>query len=81
MPGEDFEKLSDEKLLQFVTNSNYQAFDELYLRHWHLLFRTADNILLDAEAARDVVQDIFISSWVKRNERDILNVGGICGSQ
>ena len=76
MPGDDFEKLSDEKLLQFVKNSNTQAFDELYRRHWHLLFRTADNILLDAEAARDVVQDIFISFWVKRHERDIRNVGG-----
>ena len=59
---------SDEQLLQRMAHSSRLAFTMLYRRYWGDLFITAAKALRGKEEAADVVQDIFLSLWNRRNE-------------
>ena len=58
----------DEQLLQQMAVGNRQAFSEMYKRYWEDLFITAAKALRGKEEAADVVQDVFLSLWNRRNE-------------
>ncbi|MEO8860300.1 MAG: RNA polymerase sigma-70 factor [Ginsengibacter sp.] len=58
----------DEQLLQQMAGGDRQAFTELYKRYWEDLFITSAKALRGKEAAADVVQDVFLSLWNRRNE-------------
>lgn len=60
--------LDDKALIARIRQNDQQAFTMLYERHWKRLFSAAYKILPDEEAARDIVQDIFISLWERRQE-------------
>ena len=63
--------LPDEQLLQQMADGNRQAFKELYKRYWEDLFITAAKALRGKEEAADVVQDVFLSLWNRRNELNL----------
>ena len=65
---------TDEQLLQQMVEDDRQAFTMLYHRYWEDLFITAVKALRGKEAAADVVQDVFLSLWNRRNE---LNIQGL----
>jgi RNA polymerase sigma-70 factor (ECF subfamily) len=52
------------------TGSN-QAFTALYDRYWKKLFTAAANKLNNLEEAEDIVQQIFVSIWNRREELEI----------
>lgn len=62
---------TDEQLLQQMAAGERQAFTLLYRRYWEDLFVTAAKTLRGKEEAADVVQDVFLSLWNRRNELDI----------
>jgi RNA polymerase sigma-70 factor (ECF subfamily) len=62
---------SDQELLQQMANDNRQAFTILYRRYWEDLFISAAKALRSKEEAADVVQDVFLSLWNRRNEVNI----------
>jgi RNA polymerase sigma-70 factor (family 1) len=43
------------------------AFDALYNRYYEAVYQNALSILKDPAAAQDIVQEVFLSLWVKRN--------------
>ncbi|SEL68939.1 RNA polymerase sigma-70 factor, ECF subfamily [Olivibacter domesticus] len=43
-----------------------QLFNQLYLRHWELLYAIAWNRTKDEDVAKDIVQEVFISFWERR---------------
>lgn len=58
---------SDEELLDLLKSDDNNAFRELYERYWKKLLVRA-NILLDSnEDAEELVHDIFVKLWKKRN--------------
>jgi RNA polymerase sigma-70 factor (ECF subfamily) len=59
---------TDEQLLQQMADDDRQAFTMLYDRYWEDLFITAAKSLRGKEEAADVVQDVFLSLWKRRNE-------------
>lgn len=63
--------LSDEELLHMLQASSNQAFTVLYDRYWKKLFTTAANKLNCLEEAEDIVQQIFISIWNRREELEV----------
>lgn len=63
-----------DKLLQFVRESDNLAFDELYHRTWKKLYTHSFQKLRDEDLAKDVVQEVFVDLWNKRQLRDIRNV-------
>ncbi|RQP18564.1 MAG: sigma-70 family RNA polymerase sigma factor [Parapedobacter sp.] len=43
-----------------------KAYDLLYDRYWKILYQKAYSRVADEDAAKDIVQDVFISVWQKR---------------
>lgn len=62
---------TDEHLLRQMAEGNRDAFTMLYRRYWEKLFITAAKALREKEEAADVVQDVFLSLWNRRNELNI----------
>ena len=66
--------LTDEQLVQAVQRSDQQAFSELYARYWADLFQVAARKLASPELAEEVVQDLFVSLWQRRETLVITQV-------
>jgi RNA polymerase sigma-70 factor (family 1) len=66
-----YNTLSDHELTDLLRMGDDGAFTAIYERYWELLYRSAVNILHDPEAAQDIVQNIFISLWLRRDDVQI----------
>lgn len=62
---------TDSELVILLKNGAEDAFTEIYSRYWKSLFQRAYSILRDDDAAKDAVQDVFISLW---NRREVVEV-------
>ena len=62
---------SDIILIDLLKRDNMAAFNELYCRHWEMLYDIAYKKIKDTEDAKDIVHDIFLQLW---NNRASLNV-------
>lgn len=69
-PG-SFHTVPDEELLNLLQRDNRMAFNELYERYWEKLYRAAYNVLSDEHTAKDIVQEIFLTVWRKRNTLEV----------
>jgi RNA polymerase sigma-70 factor (family 1) len=56
----------DAVLLCAIAQSDIHAFEQLYHRHWHHLFIAAYNVLKDKAACEDIVQEVFLQVWKRR---------------
>lgn len=62
---EFYSKLSDADLLIFLKTEDRNAFSEIYNRYWSLLYLHVRHMLHNKDAARDIVQEVFLSLWNK----------------
>lgn len=69
-----YNKLSDVELAQGLKRGKEAAFTEIYNRYWMSLYETAITIIRDDAIAQDVVQEIFISLW---NRRQVVEIKGL----
>lgn len=60
--------LDDKVLTALLQNGDEHAFTEIYNRYWDKLFAIAANKLKDLDEAEEIVQDIFVSLWKRREE-------------
>ena len=67
---EKLKELDDEMLLLLLTKDSEKAFEELYIRYKKKLHSFCTFMLKSADAAKDVVQDVFTIVW---NSREKLN--------
>jgi RNA polymerase sigma-70 factor (ECF subfamily) len=67
----NYTPLDDKQLLDLLKTGDEGAFTELYHRYWKLLFAVAANKLQSASEAQEVVQDIFLDIWNRRQVIDI----------
>lgn len=64
--------LYDEKeLLSLLTTGNEEAVRIIYQKYWQRLFLSAYNVLKDKEACEDIIQEIIIQLWKKRETLNI----------
>ncbi len=66
MKGED--TYSDEQLLILLREGQYHAFTEIFNRYWKLLLDVAYRRLKTKEAAEEVVQEVFVSLYLRREQ-------------
>jgi len=64
-------KYSDSELWEAITLGDSKAFQMLFERYWAVIYGTAFSYLKDKEACSEIVQDIFLNIWQKRNEFEI----------
>ena len=71
---ESHREQDDTQLLLLVRRNDVEAFEVLYNRFWERLFIAANRILEDEEASKDILQEIFIDIWNRRNSLEIQNL-------
>lgn len=67
----EFKSVNDEELMVLSSTGNRLAFDELYERYFSKLVWFANGILDDREAAKDIVQEVFIIIIEKPGKFDV----------
>ncbi|MBI2253168.1 MAG: sigma-70 family RNA polymerase sigma factor [Proteobacteria bacterium] len=60
--------MSDEDLLDLMRDGDERSFRLLVTRHVYRAQRLAVRLVGDATAAEDVVQDVFLQIWIKREQ-------------
>jgi RNA polymerase sigma factor (sigma-70 family) len=66
-------RISDEELLARLAQDDHHAFSELYNRYWADAYNAAYGRLKDVEQCRDIIQNIFVSLWDRREKVTIDN--------
>jgi len=59
------------EIFEKFKNGSDAAFAEIYQRHWQRLYVHAYNMLDDEDEAKDIVQEIFTSFWLKGRGLDL----------
>ncbi|WP_353184651.1 RNA polymerase sigma-70 factor [Parapedobacter lycopersici] len=65
--------LSDQELVVLLQRGDAAAFTTVFHRYYGLLFIHAYKKLRDAEQAKDVVQELFTTLWVRRERLSLTN--------
>jgi RNA polymerase sigma factor (sigma-70 family) len=65
------EHFSDIALLEQIKANDHSAFDVLFDRYWEKLYKAAFARLGDDVIAQDIVQEIFIKVWQRRENLSI----------
>ncbi len=59
------------EIIQQFKDGNASAFDKIYNTYSSKLFSFANALLKDPDEATDIVQDVFVTLWEKRDQVDI----------
>lgn len=62
----NYSALNDTELLQLLLQEDDEAFAELYNRYWKRIYTMALTYTKSPEAAQDIVQDVFLKIWIKK---------------
>ena len=68
-----YQRISDNSLIALLSEDDQFAFTEIYNRYWKPMLALAGEKLGDIDEAKEVVQQIFVSLWVRRHELEIRN--------
>lgn len=60
--------VTDAVLLERLGKGDQNAFQEIYQRYWYKLFQVARRKVLFDEDAEEIVQDIFVDLWERREQ-------------
>lgn len=74
MYEENVKILEDSALVLQVAAQNRLAFDELYDRHFKLVYNAAFKRLKNAEQAADIAQEVFVQLWTRKSTTPIENL-------
>jgi RNA polymerase sigma-70 factor (ECF subfamily) len=66
------EEPNESILLQQLANNSQAAFSQIYQLHWKGMFLTASRVLRSQEEASDLVHDVFLTLWNRRNDINIV---------
>lgn len=70
----EYKILSDELLVKLLRVGEQEAFEEIYRRYWQKLLRSAQFKIRSKETIEEILQDLFISLWEKREKVMIENL-------
>ena len=64
-------KLNDFELLVLLKEGKESALDWIYKKYWKCLYENAYSVLKDGQACEDIIQEIFLKLWTKRETLEI----------
>lgn len=63
--------LDDNEVTQLLREGDQPAFTRIYNHYWDKLYYIAYRLLKDTDAAEEIVQEVFLMLWTKR---EVLNI-------
>lgn len=57
-------------------SSQQKTFEKLYSEHWEALYSRAFSVLTNTTLATDIVQDVWVDFWERRDEIENINIEG-----
>lgn len=60
-----YANLSDAELIVLLQQQDHEAFNEIYARHSPKVIYQVSQLVRDAEATKDLVQELFMNIWTK----------------
>jgi RNA polymerase sigma factor (sigma-70 family) len=66
-----YHSYTDEHLVTLLKNSDDDAFTEIYSRYWLVLLDAAYKRLKNREQSEDILQEVFVRLWVRRQDQEI----------
>lgn len=72
----DYSSYTDEQLTFYLKKGEQTAFTEIYNRYWRVMLAVAWNHSKDKAVSKDIVHDVFISLWERRDQVNIQNLPG-----
>jgi len=76
MPG----LLTDDELTQLLRKGNESAFTYIYNLYWDKLYYIAHRLLKDSNAAEEIVQEVFLTLWKKKETLTIESINPYLGA-
>ena len=76
----DNKLLDDDELTQLLRKGDESAFTHIYNRYWDKLYYIAHRLLRDSNAAEEIVQEVFMALWKKKESLTIQNIGHYLGA-
>ncbi|MCX2453732.1 RNA polymerase sigma-70 factor [Pedobacter sp. PLR] len=64
---------SDQELWGEIQQENSKAFDLLFERYWERLYSTCYSYLKNEEACKEIVHNIFLDIWQKRETLEVIS--------
>jgi len=65
----------DDERFEITSNINPVVFEKIYNQYWSKLYLAAYNVLRDRQAAEDIVQEVLVQLWFKRDNATVANLG------
>lgn len=72
----DYQKLSDQLLLQECRRDNRKAYEQLFERYFSVLYDFSNTYIKNNGAAEELVMDLMFSIWQKRHQIEIHGEAG-----
>lgn len=66
-----YSSYTDIELTDLLKSGDHTAFNEIYHRYWNKLLAIAYNHTKDKSSAKEIVQELFVSLWNRRDNIDI----------
>lgn len=74
LPGQEYQMWPDATLLEQLRLDDRKAFELLYNKYSDKLFYAAYNLFRDKDVCQDLVQELFIDLWTKRQTLNITSI-------
>jgi RNA polymerase sigma-70 factor (family 1) len=71
---------TDIELSALLKDGNDAAFTEIYNRYWDKLYYIAHKLLRDTDAAEEIVQEVFLTLWKRRETLNIKSLSQYLGA-
>lgn len=71
LPEQEYQMWPDAELLDLLRLDDRKAFEILYNKYSGKVYQAAYNLFRDKDVCQDLVQELFIDLWAKRNKLNI----------
>lgn len=65
---------TEDSSLQQIKIDDKVSLEKIYKQYWSKLYIYAFNVLREREICEDIIQEIFVDLWIKRNDIQITNL-------
>ncbi|MFD0767275.1 RNA polymerase sigma-70 factor [Mucilaginibacter lutimaris] len=74
LPDKEYQMWPDAELLELLRHDDRKAFETLYHKYSGKAYHVAYNLFRDSDVCEDLVQELFIDLWAKRNSLRITSL-------